>query len=158
MAKKNNASAREVVDQLEAEAVQQITEIDPLLLKDEFTKISGHLARYNELYANSLRRHLKAERHKKETYARLYVEKRETAEEKLTEGMIKAMVEMDEEYEQACALAIDAEVEKTRAWGRCEAVRAKKDALISLGAHVRAELSGDPKLRDYQQAMNAQDD
>lgn len=138
----------------EREAVTAATQVDPLQLKKEFVEIASLLATFNEQYAEALRKHLRAKRRKEETYARVYLEKRETTEEKLTEGMLKAMVESDEEYEMACRWAIDAEIEKVRAGGRCEALRAKKDALISLGAHVRAELSGDPKLRDYQAAQD----
>lgn len=147
-----NRVAVEIFD-TSAKSVQQVVQIDPLLLKDEFAKLPGQLAHYNELFAQALRKYLRAERRRKETFARLYLEKRESAEEKLSEGMIKAMVESDEEYEQACLHEIDTEVDKAKLWGICEAIRAKKDALISIGAHVRAELGGDPFLRDRARGM-----
>lgn len=138
------------------QATNDLMSVDPLHLKREFTEIASLLATANEQYAEALRKHLKAKRRKDETYARLYVEKRETAEERLTGDMLKHMVEMDEEFERASQIAIDAEVGKARAFGKCEALRAKKDALISLGAHVRAELAGDPQLREYQRAQDSE--
>lgn len=133
--------------------IEDVVAVDQLLLKDEFSKLPSDLAHYNEQFAEALRTFLRCERRRKETFARLYIETREAAEEKMSEAMLKATVESDEEYEQACQNEIAAEVSKARLWGMCEAIRAKKDALISIGAHVRAELGGDPSLRDRARGM-----
>ena len=45
------------------------------------------------------------------------------------------------------ALQLAAEVDLVRAKGVCEAVRTRKDMLVSLGAQVRAEMGGEPSVR-----------
>jgi hypothetical protein len=132
------------------EAVLAAVAIDPLALTDEFTKIPSHLARYNELYADALRLHLSAKVKVDRAYAASYIRCRAEAEEtgaKTTEGMIKSMVDNDPTYHAAQDHSVVCEAEKARLWGVLDALRAKRDALISLGAHLRAEMAGSPSIR-----------
>ena len=127
--------------------VQEVTSIDPLLIEEHFSRLPGDLARYNELYAQALRKHLRAKRTLDKEWARIYLETREGGE-KMSEATLKARVEIDDDYQAARMAAIEAEVDKARIGGIVEAIRAKKDALISIGAGIRAEMSGSPSIRE----------
>lgn len=132
------------------EAVLAAVSINPLALTDEFTKIPSYLARYNELYADALRAHLLAKVKVDRAFAACYISERAAAEEagdKITEALIKTRVENNETYHAAQDHSVVCESEKARLWGVLDALRAKRDALISLGAHLRAEMQGNPSIR-----------
>lgn len=136
--------------------------INPLDLNTDFRKLPALVARYNELYSIALRKHLRAKAKLKHTHASVYLRLREGhSGGKVTETSLKAMVEIDKSYAAALDLAIVAEVDKERLWGVLEALRAKRDSLISMGATMRAEMQGDPALRDASRAereLNDSDD
>lgn len=130
--------------------VMRAVSVDPLLLEEEFARIPADLAYWNEKYANAYRVFLRA----KATYDQveaaraLVIREEQSMLKKITEGTIRAYVETDDEVVRARLQVIDAEVEKVRLWGVLDALRAKKEALISIGAHMRAEMSGNPSLRE----------
>lgn len=129
-------------------AVMEAVAIDPLNLEAEFVDVPARLAEYNELYARAFQRHLACKHLVERTHALVYLRKREEASgERVTEALLTARVETDEEYVEALRVATIAEANKVRLWGVLDALRAKKDALISIGAHARAELNGSPSLR-----------
>lgn len=130
-------------------AVDEAVSIDPLDLQDEFRRIPADLARFNELYARALRRFLKAKARTEQVFSLVYLETREGGQ-KATEAQIKAEVAMDDRYNDSLQERIEAEVEKTRLGGILDALMAKKDSLISMGANLRAEMSGNPSIRDRQ--------
>lgn len=133
-----------------AEEVLAATQIDPLALDDGFTKIAAQLATFNERYYSALRKHLAAKATVDRKWAQLYIAIREEmndAGEKVTEAQLKAQIEAHDDYFHARMVAVDAEADKARLWGVLDALRAKKDALISLGANARAEMSGAPSIR-----------
>jgi len=124
--------------------------INPLALDEGFTKIAVQLATHNERYYEALKAHLAAKAELDRVWATLYLSIREElneAGEKVTEAMLKAKVDAHADYFDARMRAVAAEAEKARLWGVLDALRAKKDALISLGANARAEMSGMPHLR-----------
>lgn len=127
-------------------AVKDAVEIEPLALQEEFIRVPSDLAHWNERYAHTLRSYLLAKAEVKELEARLSLEYRETLE-KPTERAIETSVDADSRMVEARLRLIEAEVAKVRTDGVLEAIRAKRDALVSLGAHIRAELQGDPSLR-----------
>lgn len=132
-------------------AVLEAVSMDPLDLEAEFKRIPALLAQYNEEYAVALRRWLRAKAEVDRTHARLYLEAREIAEEmgeKTTEGSLKATIESKQAYIDAVDARISSEAQKVRVGGILDALSAKKDALISIGAHMRAEMSGQPHLRN----------
>jgi hypothetical protein len=126
--------------------------IEPLLLEEEFSSIPAHLARYNHLYAQAYETFLLAKAAYDQTYSGASIKIREDATEdgkkKPTEGTINALIEVDDDVIEARLRMIKAEVEKVRLWGVLDALRAKKDALISIGAHIRAEMGGNPSVRE----------
>jgi hypothetical protein len=139
-----------------ATEVLEATRIDPLALDDGFVKIASLLATYNERYYEALKTHLVAKAKVDRVYAQTYLSTREELNEvgeKATEAMIKSHVEANDNYFQARMAAVEAEAEKARLWGVLDALRAKKDALISLGANARAEMSGAPSIRGDRRAV-----
>jgi hypothetical protein len=125
--------------------------VEPLLLEEEFASLPALLARYNEMYSQAYGTFLTA----KATYDQVwsgamlrYREDTDDTKKRPTVDAIKAMVDVDDDVIAAKLAVIEAEVEKVRLWGVLDALRCKKDALVSIGAHIRAELGGNPSLRD----------
>ena len=133
------------------DAVRDAVAIEPLAIEEEFIRLPADLAYRNEMYASAYRRFLVAKHEADRTYSRLMMEHRATLEasndKRPTEGAIKASVENDPDWDLAQRRLIDAEVGKISAYGVVDAIRTKRDALISIGAHIRAEMGGDPSTR-----------
>ncbi len=148
-------------EQQEAEkkrTVDDAVKIEPLALEEEFVRLPADLAYWNNLYAQGLRRFLIAKARIKHVKAQLYIEIREVAAEagaKTTESSIEAAIETHEKYREASDELIAAEVNKSKVGGAVDAVVAKKDMLVSLGAHIRAEMGGSPSVRrDHKDARD----
>lgn len=132
--------------------LKRAVEIIPEAIEEEFVRIPGDLALWGERYADALEQYLMAEMVAEETYARLLIEHRErleAAEKKATEAAVKAAVDTDPKWHDVKLAMIHAEVDKVRADKRLRAVSAKKEAVISIGAHIRAEMEGDPSIREH---------
>lgn len=120
------------------------TDIDILDLQTEFVRLPGELARQNEEVADCMRVYLQCKRNKEALHSALYLRFRESHSsetKRVTEAFVEALIDNDPLYAKACGDLIEAEVDLKRAQGRAEALRAKKDALVSIGAHMRAEMS-----------------
>lgn len=131
--------------------LESVARIDPLNLNDEFVRLPSDLAYCNARYADALRDHLLAKLKLAQVVAHLRILKRETlgrTNNKVTESMVDSAVETSEEYITVYTTHVELEIEMVRWKGYAEALRAKKDALISLGAQVRAEMSGDPRIAE----------
>jgi hypothetical protein len=133
------------------EYLYESVRIEPLALEEEFVRMSADLAYWNQRYAAAVREHLTSKIAIERTASHLRIIHRErlTAENPKppTESMVEAAVNTDEQMDKARAALIDAEVEKVRLAGVLDAVRTKRDMLVSLGAHVRAEMQADPSIR-----------
>lgn len=132
------------------DAILEVVEIDALAIDDEFRTIAAHIARRNHLYADALKTYLFAKAREKRVRAEVYLKLRaewEDAGEKITEGRLSAQVDADAAVNAAVEALIEAEFVKTRLGGEVEALRSKRDALVSLGAHIRAEMAGNPAIR-----------
>ncbi len=124
--------------------------ITPEALSEEFARVALDLAYWNAQYAERLREFRMAEIDQKRTKAMLYIKHRlllTEANGKTTEAQVDAAVLMDDAMVQADTNCISTEVEREKARGVLDAVRAKREMVVSLGAHIRAELAGDPILR-----------
>ena len=130
--------------------------IDALQLAEEFTEVSSQLSYWNEQYAEALRTQLVAKIHRERTHALVYLQKRESMG-KVTEATLSAAIEIDPRY----VVAVDTEAQATadcmKMRGRAEAVKTKRDMLVSLGAHMRAEMGGDPSIRRRDTSYTEQD-
>lgn len=124
--------------------------INPENIQEEFIAIPGLIAYWNARYADAQRAHLKAKHKLDVREAQLMGICRQeiiNAGGKPTEAMVAAAVQTNEEFIRARAAANEAEAAKSEAYGNLDAVRTKKEMLISLGAHLRVELENDPSLR-----------
>ena len=123
------------------------SQIDTTNLEAEFTQLPALLAYHNERYADAFRVYLMARETRKQAEANAAQGAR-IANPKATVGAIEAEVDLSEDVHNARLQEIAAEADKARLFGRVDALRARKECLISLGAHIRAtELSGDPVIR-----------
>ena len=123
--------------------------IDPLAISEEFCETPATLAYWNAQYAEAVGPHLRAKANVERVYAETYRKVREEYADrglKATETMVNTSVETDSDYALAREQLISAEVEKIKLRGRVEAITTKRDMLISLGAHIRAEMD-DPIIR-----------
>lgn len=137
--------------------LQGCISIEPLALQEEYVRISSDLAFWNDRYANALAEERRAKLHLEELSAMLYIKYREDRTgrgEKPTEAMLKADVTTDTQMHSAEVTLLDAEVARERLRGRLEAIRTKREMLVSLGAHVREEMKGDPSIRRMQRDYN----
>lgn len=145
------------------EYLEKCVTVRPESLEEEFRRLPAELAYWNAKYAAAYRALALAEAHRRSVTSRTHLEMRErlksVTEEELaktpkaklrqpTVGDIEALVEGDELVILARRAELEAECEKVRIQGAVEAVRTKKDMLVSLGAHIRAEMEGDPVLRE----------
>jgi hypothetical protein len=131
-------------------------EIEPTLLQEEYVRVPADIAYWNERYSVALRAHLMAKLTLDRIFAGVQIETRETllAEgSKVTESTVAAKVELNPKYQQARLAVIDTEVEAARIKGVGYAVSAKREMIVSLGAHLRIELQNDPALRDFKKAQ-----
>jgi hypothetical protein len=113
-------------------------------------RVPADLAYWNAQYAAANERFLTAKIEAERTRSSLWLEHRaklEDAGKKPTEKMVDAAVESDDRNYDARVALMRAEVEKGRLNGILDAVRTKRDMIVSIGAHQRAEMQGDPSLR-----------
>lgn len=146
---------QEVDDDIEF--LERVVSIDVTQITEHFISVPAELAYFNERYAETVRGQLEAKSACDNARATAYCTiKTEYEEEgkKITEAALSAQIELDPAYTEAKIAFVDAETKKQQARGRVEAVHAKKDMLISLGAHLRAELS-DPMVKRI--AQNAKE-
>jgi hypothetical protein len=134
-------------DQPDHDPAMQACQIDPDRMQEEFVQLSGRLAywgrRYGEVQVDLMRAELGLKKLKKRTYLELRAGK----EKGQTETMLDAQVEVDGAVQIAEELVLQRTAAKLDLQTVVDAIRTKRDMLISLGAHQRAELKGDPMLR-----------
>jgi hypothetical protein len=132
------------------EFLRDCVQIEPLALEEEFIRMPADLAYWTQRYAEAQRKCMLAKLDLDETDARLTLMHRErmlAVGDKATEKIVDSAVTSDPAMHAARAAFIEAEYEKNKLNGTVDAIRTKKDMLVSLGAHIRAELQGDPALR-----------
>lgn len=136
----------------DADFLRECVTILPEDIQTQFEEIPGQLAYWNAQYGKALRAHLNAAVDVKVTRARVYTQLIEQAiaqgGKKPTEEHLKALVETNEDLIEQQYVAAEAEARKNDLYGKLDAIRSKKEMLISLGAHLRAEMGGDPLIRE----------
>lgn len=116
----------------------------PELISEEFVRIAPDIAYWSSHYARAHQDYLTAKLNTKRVRAGFRISERARLigdGVKYTESMLDALVDASDTVFAAEAAEIAAEVERSRIMGILEAVRAKKDMLVSIGAHQRAEMS-----------------
>lgn len=131
--------------------VQEAVRISEVAIQEEFIRLPGDLAYWNQRHADARKAAMLVEHERKTAEARKQLEIRAAAKatgEKLTVGEIEAQVVASDDYQKAVLREIDADCERELVRGVVDAIHAKKDSLVSLGAHLRLEMQGDPSIRD----------
>ena len=138
----------------EAKIIKDAITVSPEALQEEFIRLPGDIAHWSGRYAQAVRLFLIAEAARREAEARAWLECKAagiaSAGEKgkaPTVDDLKAMVATRPEVLACVVEEIETAAEKERVRGIYEAVRTKKDAIVSIGATQRAELDGNPSLR-----------
>jgi hypothetical protein len=130
--------------------LEKSTRIDQADIREEYVVLPSQLAFWSARYSEALRQAMLADAALTRTEARRSLEVRGLAEvngKKITVDEIASRVATDEEVQAAVLVKIETAVEKERLRGVLDALRTKRECLISLGAHVRQEMQGDPAIR-----------
>ncbi|PCJ25638.1 MAG: hypothetical protein COA94_06055 [Rickettsiales bacterium] len=138
--------------------------LDRTDLNREFARVSSDLAYWGEKYAQAERCHAEAKAEHEQVQARLYRQVRAVLEAdaaakasaaptkkapaRVTDSHVESEVVLTADYAVAYQEVIDCESAKTRVRMIIEAVKTKRDMLVSLGAQLRAELRGEPHIKD----------
>jgi hypothetical protein len=152
------------------EYLKKSVDIEPMAIEEEFVRLPGDLAYWNERYARAVNDYLKAKVGRERTESRLYLEQREhltaKASVEAAEGKKGAKAPTVDEIRSAVAghrdmvEAEDAEllmeVEKVRLYGVLDAIRAKRDMLIQIGSRQRVEMEHDPVIREESRVRRLQ--
>jgi hypothetical protein len=135
-----------MAERLDEEA--QAVAINPGMLRDEFVAFPAQLAYYGERYSLAIARAAALEEQREDIEAEVYLELRANKADGQTEKVLASMVRMDKRVKLARDMALEAEANKQRFKHKVmDPLYAKKDMLVSIGAHQRAELSGDPMVK-----------
>jgi len=131
------------------EFLEQVIDINPLNIDEHFRRVPAELAYYNAQYADAFEKYLRSkmlcERAHAEAYKRISQEA-ESEGKRATVASLEASVQMDMSYQMAEEDLVESESDKQRLRGKVAVVSAKKEMLISLGAHIRVEMN-DPMIR-----------
>lgn len=132
--------------------LRECVRIEPMALEEEFVRVPSDLAYWNEEYSKIYQFWLERKMIREQVQAMVQTECRERLEAtkkggKPTVGEVENEMLLDTRYQQAKSKEIQAESEKVRLAGVLDALRSKRDMLISLGAHMRAEMQNDPMIR-----------
>lgn len=129
--------------------LSSVFSINPDDINSEFVTLPGNLGYWSAKYSEAFRSAALAKANEKQVRA-VY---REVARERATASKskpalpdIEAQLEAMDEVQDAVDVTIEAEYEKNRLGGIVDAIRSKRDMLISLGAQLRAEMQRDPTI------------
>lgn len=135
----------------EEEYLRDCLHIAPEVIQEEFVRLPGDLAYWNQRYSEALEAALNARHERKKVRGELWLNiKTELLEDghRATEKVLDNSVDSHPDYVDACMAEAKAEAEKARVYGILDSVRAKKEMLISLGAQLRQEMEHDPTIRE----------
>lgn len=141
--------------------LKECVDLVPDLISEEFARMSADYAYWNERYADANRRELEAEWAKDKAYAAGYLRKKvdlAASGAKATEAAVDAEVKTSAEYGAAVEAHIAARAEREHLRGVLEALRTKREMLVSTGAHQRQEMQGDMAMRDRAALKRAERD
>jgi len=120
--------------------------IDSMALQTEFERTPNDFAYWSNRYAEVYRHHALCKQKRELVEATLQIEIRDQNEigrgAKMTVGEVEARIAKSTLYIDAKLAEAEADAERVRLAGVVEAMRTKREMLISLGAHIRAEMAG----------------
>lgn len=125
--------------------------IEPLALEEEFVRCPSDISYQSAKYARALGEYLRCRSAQKRMRGLLllkaYQQLRDTGG-KPTESQVAAMVDQDPRWLRMRHAEDNADALREKAKGDMQAVLAKKDMLVQMGATARAEMERDPAIRD----------
>lgn len=149
--------------------------LEPSVIDEEFSRLPGDYAYWNERYTEANKSFLLAEANEKQVNARVYItikeaeqaaedaeeaeddgEKKKKAKKRkaMTVDHLDALVRTNPEMVQATERRIIAEVEKDHLRGVLDAMRTKREALVSLAANMRQEQKVSPSMKALTDGFN----
>ncbi len=134
---------------VEAFLVESVN-VDPLRIQDHYCEVPAQFAYWSHQYALADRGLKLAKMDEERTRATLALAHRQRLVDaglKPTESQVEAKVATDPEMTDVTRERIEAEFQERRLKGVVSAVAMKSQSLMSLGAHVRKEMEGDPQVR-----------
>jgi hypothetical protein len=146
---------------LDDDYLRQCVRITPEAMSQEYMQLPGVLAYWNAQYARTNRAYLDAKLDVAVTRARLQPLVRDAllrAGAKVTESQVEAAIDSNEDMIDAIRRMNAADALKHEAFGIVDTIRAKREMLISLGAHVRAEMAHDPVVREYAKSQRMREE
>lgn len=111
-------------------------ETDVTNLTEEFRRIGPLIYRYSEMKAATSEEHSNAEEFLKQLKSQKFVQFK-NEDSKRAEGLLKAMVESDPHVVQQSKLVNKVKYDLDTITGFLDGLKAKKDALVQLGADAR---------------------
>jgi hypothetical protein len=123
--------------------IKDCVTIDQTNLQDEYQRIAADYAYWSEKCSVSQQTYLLRKMERQRMWAQTKIELRETLTmqgERVTEARLDTETEVNDEYCAAKEMEIIAEVDYTKLKGYLEAIKTKREMLISLGAHMRQEM------------------
>ena len=124
--------------------------INPHDISGEFVRLPSDLAFWSEKYNSAAEASMRAKLHREKCAAEVELAVRKVAlqsGEKITESVVSARVAVDPDYHEMSMAYVDAEADRNRLRSTVDAILAKKDMLVSLGAHARAEMTANISTR-----------
>ncbi len=129
--------------------LRQCVTVDEMNIRGEYIRLSGDLAYWSAQLAEAKRVSLMTKVDVDRTRSALAIHYRHSLSSsgtRVTEAMIDQSVTTDPKLVAKEDANIEAEVQKARIAGVVVAIEAKKDMLISLGAHIRKENEPGPTI------------
>jgi hypothetical protein len=128
--------------------LKECVTIDSMAIQTEFERTPSDFAYWSNRYAEVYRHYILAKQSREHIEATLQIEIRDQAEigrgsGKMTVGEVEARIQKSPDYIDAKLKEAEADAERVRLLGVVEAMRTKREMLISLGAHMRAEMAGE---------------
>jgi hypothetical protein len=121
-------------------------------LQEAYEEYTGVLALWIARAADAVADHVTAKAVREDKWASTYLDFREhqvdSSGKRYTETALAALVDTDLSYKAALKAEADAAHIARIVGGIAEAVRAKKDMLVGLGANYRAEMGADLTIRN----------
>jgi hypothetical protein len=137
----------------DAPDIDETLRIDRLKIDEEFTSFPAVFWYYLARQAEAVRQVEAAKIQLKRGDAALYERIRAGLEQdplikRVTEAMVDSAVTTSDEWREARDNLADLELRRRTLDAACEALRAKKDMLVQLGARARAELEREPRVNE----------
>jgi hypothetical protein len=147
---------------LEVDYLKECLELSPVAIQAEFARMAGDTAFWNEQYKKAYQTYWVKKVEFERLEAQLSLEVRTTLEHadskiRVTEALIESTMKSSPVWIKDRLELVEADCERVKFLGILDSLRTKKDMLISLGAHLREEMAGDPMLKSHIRIHNDPD-